>query len=1171
MGVQEGMDLKSIKLAGFKSFADPTDIPLEGRLTAIVGPNGCGKSNIVDAVRCVLSGPARQLRGDSLGDIVFNGSTGRPPVGWAAVELLLDNSAGRLQGEYAAYTEICIRREISRDGDSQYYLNGTRCRRRDAVDVVLGTGLKYAIIEQGMITRLIEAKPEDLRLYLEEAAGTSKYKERRRETENRLRHTRENLARLNDLCLEQEKQLAHLQRQANAAERYKVLKQEERLLKAQLQTLNWRTLATALVEQEAALQEAANQLATYQTEQSDLHTHITQSREHEKNAATALNTLQTNYYTMGIEAVRLEQQLQQHCQQQQQLEQELLRLEQAQQAVQQHGVQDQQRITTLEQEIIQLEPQMAAANGQVIVSEQQLQTAEQVMQEWQSQWDEFQQQEAKTKQFAEVEHTRLQHLQQTIQTNEQHLARIQQEQQLLLLTPVEQEIEQLNSALHAVQTKIAKTQNELTQTVQHITQHREVNTELSKQLDLLRQQLQQIQGRYASLQALQQAALGNNDQNLVNWLQAQKLTERPRLVQTLQVEVGWELAVETVLGAYLQAVCVDDIVALSSQLADLKQGQLSLIQCETSEKTNTQEISFPLLRSKIKENFYLPAWLSTVYSADDLTQALNLLTHLKSHESVITRDGIWLARHWIRITKPLNVEAGLLQREAELQNLIRQVHQQEQAVNEAQQKLSTAQADLTQLEQLHGVQQEQLREQTAELSALQAQLSVKQARVEHMQQRARELAQELAQTQGQLTQIQQQSQQAQANWQQATQQMQELTERRHVFLQERERYQQQVSLQRAQAQTDRQAANQYQMQLESMRQQLNFLQQTLQRAEKQLLDLAENQRTLQEQLTAVIAPQQAFQKDLHVLSTHRNRVEQELQAAQQRVADIKSALVHQEELREGLEEKIQEWRDVLEQARIQRQALQLKQANHQEKIHELGAIVDDLLNDLPAEANQNEWDEKVSRIEQRIHRLGAINLAAIEEHQQLAERKDYLDAQYKDLLEAVNTLESAIRKIDQESRAKLQETYDKVNELFKELFQRVFNGGQASLELTEDNWQSAGILVRAQPPGKRNNTIHLLSGGEKSLTAIALIFALFQLNPAPFCMLDEVDAALDDANVARFCHLLKEMSQQVQFIVISHNKQTIAAAQKLIGITMNEPGVSRIVSVDMEQAVAMAE
>ena len=1164
------MELKSIKVAGFKSFADPTVIPLQSRLTAIVGPNGCGKSNVVDAVRCVLSGGARQLRGGSLGDIVFNGSTNRKPVGQAAVELLFDNSDGRLQGEYAAYNQICIRREISRDGGSQYYLNGTRCRRRDAVDLILGTGLKYAIVEQGMITRLIEAKPEDLRLYLEEAAGTSQYKERRREAENRLRHTKENLERLSDVRLEQEKQLSHLQRQANAAEKYQILKQEEQLVKAQLQALNWRNLAIVLVEQEANLQAVMGQLETHQLTQTELQIHIKQCRDQEQTEALALADIQAQYYEMGTAIVRVEQQLQQHRQQQQQLQQELLRLEQTKQGLQQHCAQDQQRIQAFEQEIIKLEPHILHSQEQVQHSIQHLQAAEQAMQQWQKAWDEFQHDAAKTTQLVEVEQTRLQHLQQTQLNTEQRLNRMQQEQQQLQLVAIKEEIKLLNAELDDVQANTSQIQKQLQQTLQSITAQRAIHSELSQQLDKARQTLQQSQGRHASLQALQQAALGNNDQNLVNWLQAQNLMAHPRLVQTLQVTPGWELAVETVLGDYLQAVCVENVLAFSAQLADFKQGQLSLIQPKLEESKEVVVPATISLQSKIKGDFALPSWLEPIYVADDLTSALILLANLKSHESVITRDGIWLAPQWVRIAKPIDVQAGLLQREAELQTLVRNISHQEQAIAKIQQQLTLNQTELVQIEQQRDQWQQQLREQTTSAGSLQAQLSAKNARLEHMQQRTQVLAQELQETQLHLTQTQLQAQQTQANWQQASQLMQQQSEQRQILLQEREHYQQYLVTQRKQTQTEQQTLSQQQMQLESTQKQVHFLQQTVQRAESQLLELADNQQTLQEELSTVIDPQQALAANLQTLVTERTAMEQALQTAQQQVNLTKSVLVQQEKSRTELEEQLLQARDALEQARIQQQVLQLKQTGHLEKILELGAVLDDLLNNLPPEAEQKMWEEKVVRVEQRIQRLGAINLAAIEEYQQLAERNEYLNAQHNDLLEAIATLESAIRKIDQESRTRLQDTYDKVNESFKTLFQRIFNGGNASLELTEDNWQSTGIVVRAQPPGKRNSTIHLLSGGEKSLTAIALIFALFQLNPAPFCMLDEVDAALDEANVARFCHLVKEMALQVQFIFISHNKQTIATAQQLIGITMHEPGVSRMVAVDMEEAMALA-
>ena len=752
------MQLKHIKLAGFKSFADPTVIPIQSRLTAIVGPNGCGKSNVVDAIRCVLSGAARHLRGETIPDVIFNGSGGRKPVGQAAVEMTFDNSDGSLGGEYAAYPEICIRREINRDGQSNYYLNGTRCRRRDITDIFLGTGLgpqSYAIIEQGMISRIIEAKPEELRIYLEEAAGISKYKERRRETENRIQHTRENLDRLSDHRGELEKQLGHLKRQASAAERYKELKQEERVLKAELQALHWRELGQQIKDQDAALKDEATQLEAKIAEQRQLDANIEKLRQQKIEHSDTFNEIQTRFYGLGAEIARLEQHLQHNRERQQQLQADLAQLDSTYQELKQGHEQDQFQAEELKSDLIELEPKSEQAIADALQSNQQQRAAEKAMQDWQSEWDEFNTHAAKTAREVEVEQMRIQHLQQAIQNAEQRIARMQAERNQFNFASLEAEINGCLRQESIAKKELQNLQETIATLTQQANQERHNNDHLSQDLDHFRSHLQSLRGRFASLEALQQAALGKNDNIVTQWLERQQLKNKPRLAENIRVAEGWELAVETALGPYLEAVCVDDLVSLSGALNQFETGNLSLFKLNR-EQTSVANTTQPTLLEKIESPLPLQELLSNIYIAEDLAAALAIAPSLTQHESIITPDGIWLGRNWLRIAKNTDAKAGILQRENELQQLKITIQQQEQTIATKEQIFAQAKLALTELEKNREQSQIQYRELAETAAEIQARLRADQAKLEQLRQREKIVAQELAENQQQLQEATQQ-------------------------------------------------------------------------------------------------------------------------------------------------------------------------------------------------------------------------------------------------------------------------------------------------------------------------------------------------------------------------------------------------------------------------------
>ncbi|MGD8712750.1 MAG: chromosome segregation protein SMC, partial [Thiohalophilus sp.] len=686
------MRLTKLKLSGFKSFVDPTTVPLPSTLVGVVGPNGCGKSNIIDAVRWVMGeSSAKHLRGDSMADVIFNGSTSRKPVGQATVELVFDNSDGSVGGQYANYNEISIKRTVTRDGQSIYHLNGTRCRRRDITDIFLGTGLgprSYAIIEQGTISRIIEAKPEELRVFLEEAAGISKYKERRRETENRIRHTRENLDRLGDLRDELDKQISRLQRQARTAERYKVLKQEERLMKAQLQSLRWKGVDDQARESDNAIREQETALEAAIAKQRHIEADIENQRGQHTEASDKFNEVQSRFYSIGADIARLEQSIQHARERRTQQKQDLEQIEKDWSDAQIHVEADRRRIEELEAGLKTIEPDLQSAEQREQAVSEALQSAEQAMQEWQQAWDDFNQESAEPARQAEVERTRIQHLEQKLTQVQQRLEKAEQDLQQQSPERVQQEVTQLESQLTQTGEQVEQAQRALSEKQDQIAALRDSTHQVNADLDQARSRLQDLRGRSASLEALQQAALGKDAGAVNDWLSGQRLQDAPRLAEEMDVDAGWERAVECVLGGHLEAVCVAGVDPLTEVLGSLQEGTLTLFDTQAGGPASNLERGTPL-RDKIRAPWSLDALLGTVYAAESLAEALAMRTQLAAYESVVTREGIWLGPTWLLVVKDQEQDqkAGILKREQELKALDTQIQEENQRVQALQEQL----------------------------------------------------------------------------------------------------------------------------------------------------------------------------------------------------------------------------------------------------------------------------------------------------------------------------------------------------------------------------------------------------------------------------------------------------------------------------------------------------
>ncbi len=1161
------MRLKSIKLAGFKSFVDPTTVSFPSNMAAVVGPNGCGKSNIIDAVRWVMGeSSAKNLRGESMTDVIFNGSNTRKPVTQASIELIFDNSDGTLTGEYAAYAEISIRRRVTRDAQNTYFLNGVKCRRRDITDIFLGTGLgprSYSIIEQGMISKLIEAKPEDLRNFIEEAAGISKYKERRRETESRIRRTHENLARLTDLREELERQLERLHRQAQAAEKYQEYKAEERQLKAQLSALRWQALNDQVGQRESVIGNQEVSFEALVAEQRSADASIERLRDGHHELSERFNQVQGRFYSVGGDIARVEQSIQHGQQRLRQLQDDLREAEQARLETESHLGHDRTLLATLGEELTLLEPEQELAAAAAEESAAGLEEAEIAMQAWQERWDSFNLQSGEPRRAAEVQQARIAQLEQSLERLAERGRRLEDERQQLTAAPEDAAIFELGEQLAAGEQQL----EDLSLAEQAEVEHLERLSGELQQMTRAQQQaqgdLQRLSGRIASLEALQQAAL-DPGKGAAQWLREQALENRPRLAEGLRVESGWELAVETVLGADLQAVLLNDFGGLD--LAGFDQGELRLAQA------GIQPTRMPgSLLDKVDAVVDLAPWLGQIKPVETLDEALAGRSLLADGHSLISRDGYWVGRHFLRVRRAAEAESGVLARGQELERLEAERVKGEAALAGLEDQLAT----LRESQRAHEQQREELRRRLQELARQQAELnaqrSAQQAKVEQLALRRRRLDEEVQELAEQRELETEALGEARLQLQDALDAMAADTEQREELLASRDLIRERLDRVRQDARQHKDHAHQLAVRVGSLRAQHDSTRQALERLEQQFERAVERREQLSLNLEEGQAPLEELRMKLEELLERRMGVEEELKHARLALEDADRELRDAEKRRTQAEQQSQLLRGQLEQQRLEWQALTVRRKALQDQLQADGYDLHGVLATLPAEAGEAEWEAELERLAARIQRLGPINLAAIDEYQQQSERKRYLDAQNDDLVEALETLENVIRKIDRETRNRFKETFDQINGGLQALFPKVFGGGNAYLELTGEDLLDTGVAIMARPPGKKNSTIHLLSGGEKALTALALVFAIFQLNPAPFCMLDEVDAPLDDANVGRYARLVKEMSEKVQFIYITHNKIAMEMADQLMGVTMHEPGCSRLVAVDVEQAVAMVE
>jgi chromosome segregation protein len=1167
--------LTQIRLAGFKSFVDPTTIATPGKLVGIVGPNGCGKSNVIDAVRWVLGeSKASALRGESMQDVIFNGAGDRKPVGRASVELHFDNSQGRIGGQWGQYAEISIKRVLTRDGDSTYYINNIPVRRRDIHDLFLGTGLgprAYAIIEQGMISRVIEAKPEELRVFLEEAAGVSKYKERRKETEGRLADTRENLARVEDIRTELGTQLEKLDHQAKVATEYREL--EARLHQSQ-HMLWYAKQQDAVRARERAQTEMASLTVALESLVADVRSaeaKLEALRADHYAAGDALHEKQGAFYAANAEVSRLEQQLAFARENESRITQQVAQLTEAIGALvaQEEALREEARGADAALEAALSARETAAQDERA--AQAALPAEEAAVGEGTRVLGEAQQQIAQTEQALRVAETRRVGIARTLATLAERRTRLDAEL-AALAPPATDPIAQVEEQLEQESAELASKEQSLSTLRAAVEELQQRQRDAMALWQSESRRLADLEARAEALGALQ-ARIGHG-QDIDEWLGHHGLAHARRLFQSLDIERGWEDALEAVLRERLEALelrSLEDVLGWVAGDAKLPRRLSAFVPGET---TSAQSPHPDALIARIRFRDPAVARLVTdglhgVRCRDDLASALAQRGALAAGEAFVTPQGHLVTAQGVSFFAPDTELHGVLARQRELEELAGQLEQARIAAADARAALDTVELDLAARQSEYHQEAQALSSQQRRTHDLELELSKLRQSAEAAAARRAQIARESEEAIA--------AHEAEQAQQAALQrEIADLQSRMHDELARREslrhaRNEAEVSLARARERVRN---------AERAAQEAGFAERSCRERQSELARRGESlaaQTAQQQSLLAQLASErqsidwtpveEALQRQL----AERGAAEQALAAARDRLETLTAEMRAGDEARLAAEQKLEPARAKIQDMQLKEQAAALSEQQFADQLAEAHAELATLPDALKAWGSARTLPGEIERLQKAIAELGAVNLAALDELAQARERKDYLDRQAADLTEAMSTLESAIRQIDRESRELLQQTFDVVNENFARLFPALFGGGQAKLVLTGEEILDSGVQVIAQPPGKRNTSIHLLSGGEKALTAISLVFALFQINPAPFCLLDEVDAPLDDPNTERFCKMVGEMSAGTQFLFISHNKITMEMANQLVGITMPEPGVSRVVAVDIAEALELAE
>ena len=1162
------MRLIQLKLAGFKSFVDPTTIQLQGQRVGIVGPNGCGKSNIMESVKWVLGeSSAKEMRSENMDSVIFNGSENRKPISRASVELIFDNSLGKAPTEWSQYAEISVKRVIEREKGSTYYINNLAVRRKDVADLFLGTGLGgrgYAIIGQNTISQIIEAKPEELRNYLEEAAGVSKYKERRRETEFRLRDTRENLSRIQDVLNEIIQQIAKLESQAVIATKYNELTEKHKFHQAQVWVLKKRDASIVWKKHQSQVDKLVNELEQQTAALRKIEAEVETLRQAHIDASDEINKNQASFYEINAEVSNIENNIRNQNELLERSKKELIEIEtnltknEEDQRKYSKDIKesDIEKISLSELYKIKEENFNALKSSIRLVEVQYLTSTEQFNQAA----NQFQ----STQEKINLEKATIDFIHKTEEETNARITFLNNEIRNIDLTG-QSELEEKENDLADKRLHVKNIESK-------IDENKSLTEDLEEEIDTLRQhqieiqkELSQIEGEIKTLLQIQDDTQGN--ESLKSWTSQHNINTSNRLWEKLKIKTEWVTAIESALGVKLNAILaqyetISHRPPASMVLANLNGSHpYKPKNTKLNSALDVIEISDPLLMNLLSE------WLSSCYIIPKGESYKNFIGNLEQGEFLVNQQGDIFTKNSVSFYGKDASLSGILLRQERLKVLQEKFPSIDKNYKDVSKKLNEAQLQLNNYEEQVDSFNDELKEALNDFHQTEIEVEKTQQSIVYANERLNNITNEQNELKAKLTQIE----------------IDKTTKSNLILNLEND------ALQLLEQKTSsEEIKKRHELEYESAKKQVNEAEIQLQESHFNLKIINNKINELINRFNVLTEDNSALnnKKDLAMASidtqiietlqlslrekiTIKDEREKILIASRDNLAQKEIDLRECEQKRLQTEQAVHPIRDKLEQSRLNEQESKLLFEQFQNEINESQFDEVVLSESITEKTTVKEVQELCNKLQEEINLLGPVNLAAIHELASEKERKGYLDSQVEDLTSASNTLEDAIKRIDKETRDRLIATFNEVNKNFTEFFRILFNGGQAQLELLGEEILDTGIQVTAQPPGKKNTTISQLSGGEKALTATALVFALFKLNPAPFCLMDEVDAPLDDSNTLRFADMVTEMSKNTQFLYVSHNKIAMEMAQQLIGVTMQESGVSRIVEVSLEEAEKM--
>ena len=1155
------MKIRKIHFSGFKSFADSTTIDINMDMTGVVGPNGCGKSNIVDAVRWVMGRTARSIRATSVEDVIFSGTDTRKPAGQASVELVFDNEEGKIGGKYASYNEISLKRTATRGKESKYYINNTRCRQRDVADLFFGTGLgahSYALIEQGMVTQIIEADPKEMRMYIEEAAGISKYRERRRETELRIRHTRDNLDRLLDIRDEVTKQLNKLKRQARSARQFKELRLSRDQTNGQIHFLEMKQSQVEIERCQKDLSELRIDLEKNQAQLRHYEADIEKKRALRENQNKELNDVREQFYQINAQIGGVEQDISNRSLNADQIKKEVGELSKALEQCK-SKIEDEEN--KRREAVVQLTETKASeekVGKNVVEIESELKEEEITLGKLSREWEQSYSSNKEANDSLEVIGVKIEYCNQELEEISKQEREVQEQKSSLNVEELERKVTELHSQRQHYREQIEKHEHSVNSKNNESDSHKDELQRTEQSAERIHSKAQGIREELVSLRALNTA---DGSEGFLKWLSQNNLSEASRLVSKINPEKEWESAVETVLGTFLSAVEVDSIDTYQSDIEALQSDMLVMY-----ERSSNMAGKQGTLASKVSNDGGINVLLNQILLADDLPQAMAMRKDFTENQSAVTPEGFWVGKNWIRAHRHSDKKESILERQHMINDLERRQQETEKELQSLQEKIGKLKRQIADCNEYIDSAKGEHKTLLDQLSSAESEWRKVEALFNH----AKDVHSEMDDKANQIEQWKVSINEQNAEHIKARDEL--VSSMPHQGEQKKKRIEadRKVTALRDQLHNVREELHQIEIQKHSLSIQLKGFGDGLSHLHRQEQNLSERQASLHQTEKGFYNPIEEKQNELNTLLDKRREYEKQIEEKTSQIEAVRVEIEQAERECRTINDDIQKLGTRRESLRIEQEKNQMHYDDYKQRIEKLDMSVEALSAQVTSEMSLENLHEELETLEKKIDKLGPINLIADQEFNELTERKEYIDSQHKDLTTALETLEKAIEKIDHESRDKFKDTFERINSRVQGIFERLFDGGTAHLELLENDWLRSGVAIMVRPPGKLLTSIRLLSGGEKALAAMAVVFSIFDLNPSPFCMLDEVDAPLDEGNVVRFCELLRDMGSRVQFIVITHNRITMEYMGSLLGITMGEPGVSRLVSVNVNEAVKIA-